>query len=240
MINEHEAAIVRTTAEVITATFTTMSVAKPTPVQIPAAPYTLFAVEQNPNAFSAILKLSDPSASSNFTQDISISPLSLTVSYETPYRVRVCISDREEKRWRVPQSVVEVDGPHDNNKEFRYKFKYNVHEGETFAGFSVSRQKPREVLVKKTNHESDSCSGKALFDCINEKFVFKDQYIEITTKLGKDSNIYGLGEIVGPLKKKAGDRLTFWARDAQNPVGENIYGSHPFYIELRDGMAHGV
>ena len=28
--------------------------------------------------------------------------------------------------------------------------------------------------------------------------------------------------------------------DAQNPVGENIYGSHPFYIELRDGTAHGV
>ncbi|CAG8669009.1 3698_t:CDS:1, partial [Paraglomus brasilianum] len=174
MINEHEAAIVRTTTEVITATFTTMSVAKPTHVQIPAAPYTLLGVEQNPNAFSAILKLSDPSASSNFTQDIS--PLSLTVSYETPYRVRVCISDHEGKRWRVPPSVVEVDGPHDNNKEFGYKFKYNVHEDETFAGFSVSRQKPREeVFVKKTKvYESDSCSGKALFDCINEKFVFKD------------------------------------------------------------------
>ena len=214
MINEQEAATVTTTTKVVTATFTTTNVIhepKPTPVEIPAVPYILSGVEQSSNSFSAILNVSDHSAPQNFGQDIS--PLSLTVSYETPYRIRVCISDHEENRWRVPQSVVEVDRPHENNKEYQYKFKYNVHEGETFAGFSVSRQKPREeVLVKKTNHESDSCSGKALFDCINEKFVFKDQYIEITTKLGKNSNIYGLGEISGPLKKKVGDRLTFWAR----------------------------
>ncbi len=41
-----------------------------------------------------------------------------------------------------------------------------------------------------------------------------------------------------------GSRLTlncfFLSLDAPCPEGENLYGSHPFYIELTKGKAHGV
>jgi len=31
-----------------------------------------------------------------------------------------------------------------------------------------------------------------------------------------------------------------WARDTPSPVDENEYGTHPFYLEMRQGKAHGV
>ncbi|RIA97248.1 glycosyl hydrolases family 31 protein [Glomus cerebriforme] len=168
------------------------------------------------------IKLNIPKNNKNIIPEFGadINDLSLTVEYQTPYRIRVCISDVEEKRWRIPDSVVPLDKARSDVKEFNYDFGY---ENNPF-GFYVNRK-------------SD---GEKVFDTISERFIFKDQYIEISTKLPKKSNIYGLGEITGPLKREEGKRTTIWTRDAPCPVGENVYGAHPFYMELRKGKAHGV
>lgn len=77
------------------------------------------------------------------------------------------------------------------------------------------------------------------------RFIFKDQYIELSTKLPRDAHIYGLGEVslpTGLQLPRDGTTITLWARDmpSANPYA-NLYGSHPFYLQLSaDGSAHGV
>ncbi|CAJ0627901.1 2408_t:CDS:10 [Entrophospora sp. SA101] len=170
-----------------------------------------------------------------------IKELSFLVEYQTPYRIHISISDVEGNRWRVPESVVSLDdnaSNHNNNSEsnctidgnnkdteFDYKFSYQVNP----FGFQVSRR-----------DDDDKFDNNNLFNTINERFIFKDQYIEISTQLPVNSNIYGIGETTGSLKRQKGKKMTLWARDAPCPEDENLYGSHPFYIELRNGKAHGV
>ena len=67
----------------------------------------------------------------------------------------------------------------------------------------------------------------------------QDQYIEITSKVPASSAFYGLGErtpSTGIQLLRQGIPLALWNRD--NPAAdpdENIYGSHPNYLELREG-----
>ena len=118
--------------------------------------------------------------------------MSFTVEYQTSYRIRVCISDVEENRWRVPDFVVPLDRARPDVKEFDYDFGY---ENNPF-GFYVNRK-------------SD---GEKIFDTTSQRFIFKDQYIEVSTKLPEKSNIYGFGEVAGPLKREEGKKMTIWAR----------------------------
>jgi alpha-glucosidase len=71
--------------------------------------------------------------------------------------------------------------------------------------------------------------------------VFKDQYLELSSVIAEDANIYGLGERVHALRlDPTGKTYTMFAADAGTPVDTNLYASHPFYMELRKGVAHGV
>jgi alpha-glucosidase len=121
-----------------------------------------------------------------------INELSLTVEYQSPYRIRICISDVEKKRWRIPDSIVPLDKARPDVKEFDYDFGY---ENNPF-GFYVNRKR----------------DGERIFDTTSQMFIFKDQYIEMSTKLPQKSNIYGLGEVVSPLKREKGKRMTLWTR----------------------------
>ncbi|KAG0311380.1 hypothetical protein BG000_006685, partial [Podila horticola] len=74
-----------------------------------------------------------------------------------------------------------------------------------------------------------------------DSLVYENEYLEISTALPDDANIFGLGEVVSGFRRDSrGTRQTMWARDAATPVDENVYGSHPFYLEMRNGTAHGV
>jgi alpha-glucosidase (family GH31 glycosyl hydrolase) len=74
-------------------------------------------------------------------------------------------------------------------------------------------------------------------------FLFKDQFIELTTAVPQDSDLYGLGETALPgglLLPRDGNMLTMWARDSAPAEPEvNIYGAHPFYLQLNKGEGAG-
>jgi alpha-glucosidase (family GH31 glycosyl hydrolase) len=79
--------------------------------------------------------------------------------------------------------------------------------------------------------------------CLCCRFIFKDQYIEFSTRLPRDSNIYGIGEVslpTGLQLPRDGTTITLWARDmpSANPYA-NLYGSHPFYLQLNAGGLRG-
>jgi alpha-glucosidase len=85
-------------------------------------------------------------------------------------------------------------------------------------------------------------SGEILFDSSAAPLIFESQYLRLRTKLPDDPNIYGLGEHADPFRVNTTNYVrTLWNRDSPAvPGGENLYGSHPFYMEHRESGSHGV
>jgi hypothetical protein len=71
--------------------------------------------------------------------------------------------------------------------------------------------------------------------------VFKDQFIELSTAVPADADLYGLGEATlrtGLLLPRDGTVMTMWNRDlTPAAIGWNLYGSHPFYLQVNKGKA---
>ncbi|KAK9766714.1 hypothetical protein K7432_004020 [Basidiobolus ranarum] len=146
----------------------------------------------------------------------------LDVSYDNS-RLRVKISDAEHKHWEVPANLWTPD--------INYRSKISINQ---LLEFSYV-QNPFSFSVKRKN------TGEVIFDTAGHRLVFEDQYLELSSTLPDDANIYGLGEVVDTFRRNPTNTTqTMWARDAADPVRENVYGIHPFYIELRGGKAHGV
>lgn len=65
----------------------------------------------------------------------------------------------------------------------------------------------------------------------------------VTIKIGADDDLYGTGEVVGPLRRN-GQEVQFWNCDNYGYFkngGKNLYQSHPWVLGLRkDGSAYGI
>jgi len=69
--------------------------------------------------------------------------------------------------------------------------------------------------------------------------VYENQFIEFVSHLPKDYNLYGLGERIHGLRLGNNFTATIYAADAGDPIDDNIYGSHPFYLDTRYFPADG-
>lgn len=103
--------------------------------------------------------------------------------------------------------------------------------------FSITRKSNKQTLFNSASEQSDPYNS----------LVFKDQYLEISTKLPKDASIYGLGENTQPkgIKLSPNDPYTLYTTDISAiNLNSDLYGSHPVYMDLRnvngEGSAHGV
>jgi len=72
--------------------------------------------------------------------------------------------------------------------------------------------------------------------------VFESQYVRLRTALPENPNIYGLGEDSDSFRRETVNYTRpLWNRGAAFlPAHQSLYSSHPIYIEMRDGRAHGV
>lgn len=105
---------------------------------------------------------------------------------------------------------------------------YNVTAAPVPFGFAVSR--------------ADAPAGAApLFDTRGHRLVFKEQYMEVTTSLPKNSSVYGYSERTpsqGFRLQRDGIPMASWTRDSAAADPDlNSYGSWPFYMEIREGAA---
>jgi len=91
-------------------------------------------------------------------------------------------------------------------------------------------------LQSLTSDQNDTASRSVFPAC---RFLFKDQYIEFTTNVPEDADLYGLGEVTLPtglLLPRNGRTITMWARDFPCAFPDvNLYGSHPFYLQVNKG-----
>ncbi|GMH45019.1 hypothetical protein BSKO_12976 [Bryopsis sp. KO-2023] len=175
--------------------------------------------------YSGTLKLKEDSVVSSFGEDLS--ELALSVDFETESRTHVKIGDVDGERYEVPEKL--LPRPDVVEKFPESDRGYKVEYTEDPFGFSIVRKSNKEVLFNTSEH----------------RFIFKDQYIEITSTIPEDAALYGLGESTksGGLRlKRDGRTITLWNRDQPSSSPDiNLYGSHPILYDVRkDGTTDGV
>ena len=155
----------------------------------------------------------------------SLPLLSFHAYYETNTVLHVRITDAQSERWDPDHYPIRAEG---TDPEYVLEVRQSP------FSFNVMRK------------------GVSIFDTQGPDgapaMYFADLYLELSTKMPHDPNVYGLGERVTSFRLPTDDtRFTIWAL-AQDCIfdtgkdtrGRNMYGHHPFYMELRDGLAHGV
>ncbi|CAK8574094.1 unnamed protein product [Lathyrus sativus] len=208
--------------------------------------YRLISIEDtHDGAFVGVLQVKQK----NNIYGADIPLLRFYVKHETENRLRVHITDANNKRWEVPYDLLPREQPpplKKNNKRFR-KNSLSVSEyssselvfsytSDPFS-FAVKRKSNGDTLFDTNSNESDPFGP----------LVFKDQYLEISTKLPKNASLYGLGENTQPhgMRLHPNDPYTLYTTDisAVN-LNSDLYGSHPVYMDLRNEggkpYAHGV
>ncbi|CAM0137160.1 hypothetical protein VKS41_008740 [Umbelopsis sp. WA50703] len=153
----------------------------------------------------------------------TIDNLSVDVSFDSAERLHVKIADTAGKQYLVPNSPLGFERPKISHAASH--LNYDFHYTEKPFSFKVVRKSDKEVL----------------FDTTGQPLVFEDQYLELTTKVPDNANIYGFGELTGAYRRNNNANVTtMWARDVADPFYQNQYGTHPTYTEIRNGKAHGA
>ncbi|CAF0978923.1 unnamed protein product [Adineta steineri] len=148
--------------------------------------------------------------------------LNLTVDliYETQERFRIRIYDTIYRRYEVPLQVPVVEK---RATDTDYEITFSA--------------KPFAILVTRKS------TGVVLFDSSVAPLIFADQYMKLSTRLSSPL-VYGLGEHRQPLLINVSaewKRLTFYSRDFPPVENINLYGVHPFHINLErtpDNQTH--
>jgi alpha-glucosidase len=139
-----------------------------------------------------------------------------SLEVESSTRLHVTIKDLDNRRWSVPSSVLPRPGRqfdfHESSSSHQSLFRTEVSK-EQF-GFSVIRRVPCSGRGPSTS----LCDGSVIFNSSSSSLVFKEQYMELSTSLPLDANIYGLGEVQSTFRRDSKkSRTTIWSRGISFP-----------------------
>ncbi|KAH9934091.1 glycosyl hydrolases family 31-domain-containing protein [Epithele typhae] len=218
----------------------------------------LSAFHETDTGIHARLDLAGPACNA-YGHDIET--LILEVTYETQDRLHVNIYDKARSQFAIPSSVIDVDqGSREPSLKQNSDLVFN-YEASPFAFWITRRSEPDSAPLFDTRASSLPKTPIAPIIPSDKRtalngfpLVFEDRYLQLTSALPLDTNIYGLGEVVATngFRRDTGAHggegtiQTMWARDAADPEDENIYGSHPIYMEHRydektkKSKSHGV
>ncbi|KAF4301915.1 putative alpha-glucosidase protein [Botryosphaeria dothidea] len=177
-------------------------------------------VRRNAYGFSATLSLAGKACNVYGTD---VETLNLTVQYQNADRLAINISpadiDPSNSSYYilpeevVPRPLLDTDA---NSTIQENDFQVTWSNDPSFY-FTVIRRSTGDVVF--------STEGSVL--------VYEDQFIEFVTSMPEEYNIYGLGERIHGLRLGTNFTATIYAADVGDPIDDNIYGSHPFYLDTR-------
>ncbi|PCH40069.1 glycoside hydrolase family 31 protein [Wolfiporia cocos MD-104 SS10] len=219
--------------------------------------YTLTSLAETEAGLTAHLSLAGPACNA-YGNDIG--NLTLQVTYETNQRLHVNIYDTANAQFTIPSSVISLPDPPTKGYASSSDLVFN-YESSPFAFWITRRSEPDTFPLFDTRASSlpptpippvipsDSSTSLDGFP-----LIFEEQYLQLTSALPLGANIYGLGEVVASSGFRrdvgtdggVGTIQTMWARDDADPLDQNIYGSHPVYLEHRynettnKAQSHGV
>jgi lysosomal alpha-glucosidase len=184
--------------------------------------YTVISLKETKEEITGTLNLT--SGGSPYGYDIK--QLKFGLYFESETRLRLLITDIEERRWQVSPYVLK------KNRQVQHKVRDRKYR------FKVSPVGSAFFLIVSRE------DGTILFDTTNHDLIFSDPYLSIGTNLITDyePNIYGLGERADTFRRDVrNSSYEMWNLDNLNWAKQNLYSTHPFYLEHRDdGRAHGV
>eukprot|EP01113_Clastostelium_recurvatum_P013817 TRINITY_DN1741_c0_g1_i2.p1 TRINITY_DN1741_c0_g1~~TRINITY_DN1741_c0_g1_i2.p1 ORF type:complete len:845 (-),score=218.14 TRINITY_DN1741_c0_g1_i2:39-2573(-) len=184
--------------------------------------YKIASLSKTNTGFNGVLDLISPGP---FGADIQ--QLSLDATYYTSSILRVRITDSKSARWEVPW-VVQVSPPSSMPPSPALEVSFPG-VGAPF-GFAVTRTAGGATIFNSSVPEAKPFNG----------LIYDDLYLELSTTLPPNANIYGLGERIFTFRLDPTQTYTLFAKDQGTPYHSNLYASQPIYMEMRDGLAHGV
>lgn len=194
--------------------------------------YTLHALHTSSTGFTASLSLAGAPCNA-FGTDIA--NLTLAVSYESQSRLHVKIADVANQQFVVPESLIPRPGTsgewtadssdlvfHYDTSPFAFWITRRLSEEEQpLFDTRISSLPPTPISPVIPSDNSTALDGFPL--------VFEDTFLQLTSALPYDANVYGLGEVIassGFRRNVVGENGTIqtnWARDIQDPVDQSMY-----------------
>ncbi|PWN23732.1 putative alpha-glucosidase precursor [Microstroma glucosiphilum] len=182
---------------------------------------------------------------------VDIDNLTLAVVFEKPEQLHVHVYDSAREQYQLPSGVV-FDRPGDdpatdgNSTAEESHLEFHHTGSKTPWAFWVTRKsngdiifdtRPENIPTFDTPMDLDGLSdGKHNSTKMpSHPMIFENQYLQLSSALPKDANIYGLGEYIsGSFRRDNKATLQpFFTLDAGDPVDSNMYGYHPSWIEVR-------
>ncbi|KAK2946051.1 putative Lysosomal alpha-glucosidase [Blattamonas nauphoetae] len=151
-------------------------------------------------------------------------PDSTSLSFDVHLRSKSCVHikifDPSHTSYEIPDTIQQPDPAISaSNPDYDITFENN--------GIQVKRKGSSATIF------DSSCQSRA--------FVFAKQFIQIATTTSQDPIIHGLGERRTEFALKVPQNITVFNQDNLTPRDENLYGHHPFMIDVQpDGSCHGI
>ena len=152
-------------------------------------------------------------------------------------RLHVNIHDTDNAQFTIPSSVIELGAPsRDSSLKQKSDLVFN-YESSPFAFWITRRSEPDAQPLFDTRISSlpptpipPKNSNDAALGFDGFPLVFEDQYLQLTSALPLDANVYGIVEAVASsgfrrdmgANGTPGTIQTNWARDAPDPVDGNM------------------
>ncbi|CAA6671386.1 unnamed protein product [Spirodela intermedia] len=185
--------------------------------------YRLVAIGRSPGGEGLAGVLQVKQSTGKYGPDIR--QLKFFVRHETEDRLRVYITDDDQERWEVPYDLLPESESRRRSPHPPLKLVF-TYKADPF-GFTVKRKSDGQILFDTNAGAGDPYNS----------LVFKDQYLEISTRLPGGAAIYGLGENTQPggIRLRPNDPYTLYTTDISAiNLNMDLYGSHPFYMDLRN------